>query len=57
MDSRKIGLETTGGSLRTLFNEEVEMTSFLSHILGQFNIIITTNDIFYINQMRDKEHL
>jgi len=57
MGSRRIGLKTTGSSLRTLFNEEVEMTSFLSHILGQFNIVITTNDILYINQMRNEEHL
>ena len=57
MDSRKIGLETTGGSLRTLFNEEVEMTSFLSHILRQFNIIITADNIFHINQVRNEEHL
>ena len=57
MDSRKTGLETTVSSLRTLFNEEVITTSFLSHILGQFNIIITADNIFHINQMRNEEHL
>ena len=57
MGSRRIGLKTMVSSLRMPFNEEVAMTSFLSHILGQFNIVITTNDIFYINQMRNEEHL